>query len=239
MPGVPLQHDVLQHAVPIAVQPRGVVHVRIHQQPPLQFARFGRIRAHIIGQPPAVKIFPHGFPVEKDNRLLCGFGLVDQPARRRAVNDIDQHHVVVLLQEPVNLVVLQALIVLRIAEIELQLHPFDLLIRLRIFVQVIHQKGNKGIVLPVNRHADFNGVHRAVLRFPAGRQQKQDSEQDGRRPSNRLQMSPSPKIPPGQSDSGNKSHWIVASYMLSRLTKNCRSAGSSVGRFFRAGRVPA
>lgn len=71
--GLPLQHHILQHAVPAAVQPGGVAPPGIQDDAALELPGLGPVGAHIIGPLPPGQVLLHWLP--RRGTESCGLRL--------------------------------------------------------------------------------------------------------------------------------------------------------------------
>ena len=152
--GLPLEHDILNRTIPIPVYHATLDRFRC--QLPLHRAGFEGIGPHIIELIPALQIILHQLTVEKDDRYIRIPRCVDDLGRCRTVDQIYADHVEVRGDHVAHLFVLLRLTLRGIIDLQ---HDILLLIRLRaqhLIIQILHQRRYEGIILIIDRHADFD-----------------------------------------------------------------------------------
>ena len=151
---LPLEHDILNRAVPIPVHRAALD--RIYCQLPLHLSRNEGIGPHIKELIPALQIILHQLTIEKDDRHIRIPCRIDDLGRCRPVDQIDTDHIEIRCDHVAHLFVLLRLALRGIIDLQ---HDILLFLRLRaqhLIIQILHQLRYEGVVLIIDRHADFD-----------------------------------------------------------------------------------
>ena len=107
---------------------------------------------------PSFHVLLDRFAVEKYDRRPGIHRLVDDIRCRRAIHHINADRIVFQRKETIYLTVLRILVSLRIHDFQINLDARLLLIFFRLFLQTGTDIVDKGIVAPVQRHADTDAL---------------------------------------------------------------------------------
>ena len=107
---------------------------------------------------PSFHVLLDRFAVEKYDRRPGIHRLVDDIRCCRAIHHINTDRIVFQRKETIYLAVLRILVSLRIHDFQINLDARLLLIFLRLFLQTGTDIVDKGIVAPVQRHADTDAL---------------------------------------------------------------------------------
>ena len=170
-----LQYDILDPSIAVAVNRRGILIIKVHDDASLHISRLARIGTDIINVLPPLHILADRLAVEKDDGNIGGARFVDDDGSCGSVDLIDTDRVIPLRQKTVHLLVLSPLVSGAIQNIECDFYVVLCLPRFGTVEQIGSKQRNKRVALPVERYADADGIGRHglgwLVRAAAGKQQ--------------------------------------------------------------------
>ena len=175
--GLPLQHHILEHTVPVPVHPLPVLLPLLPHDLPLKDPGLLPSGPHIVGFLPPLEVLLHRLAVEKDHRNTGLLRFVHDHGRRGAVHHVDAQHIAAPVQKAVHLLHLEGLVALAVGDAQVDLQQALPLLLPGQTLHLLDHIGDKGVVLLIDGHAHPDSLR--LLRIPvlAAGEQKDAGQQ--------------------------------------------------------------
>ena len=179
MAALPLQHGVLEDAVPVQIQSGGIALPQLQHNLGLELGRLPGIGTHIADLLPALQVLLDRLPVEKYHRYVGLPGLADDPGGVGPVHQVDAQHVVAQGEEAVDLPVLGVLVLLGVGDGDLDPSALLLAPGLGKLLHSLGHIGDVGIRTLIDRYPDAEGLGLTPPLGDAAAQAQQRRRQEG------------------------------------------------------------